>query len=212
MNPITTLFNFIIHIDKYLGLIIQQFGLLTYLFLFGIIFLETGLVIAPFLPGDSLIFVTGTFAALGFLNPILLFFILASAAILGDSLNYYLGNKFGVKLFEKNVLFKEKHLKKTQEFYKKHGGKTIVFARFIPIIRTFAPFVAGIGKMDYIKFLSYNVFGGIVWVALFLFSGYFFGQIPFVKQNLTLLVIIIIVASFIPVIIEYFKLKRENGN
>ncbi len=210
MNPLISLIDFTFHIDKYLGYIISQYGFVAYFILFLIIFLETGLVITPFLPGDSLIFVAGAFAAQNLLNIFLLFFLLSAAAILGDSFNYFLGNYFGKKVFESSRFFKKEYLEKTQGFYKKHGGKTIFFARFVPIVRTFAPFVAGVGKMNYLKFLSYNVVGGIVWVALFLFAGYFFGQIPIVKNNLTLVIILIILSSFIPPIIEYIKVKLKR--
>ncbi len=212
MNTISILFDFLIHIDKYVGIILQNYGALSYAILFLIIFLETGLVITPFLPGDSLIFVAGSFAATGAIDVILLFFILAFAAILGDTVNYWIGSFFGEKVFMKSILFRRDYLQKTKEFYRKHGGKTIILARFIPIIRTFAPFVAGIGKMNYVRFLSFNVVGGIIWVALFTFAGYFFGTIPFVQDNLGWFVWIIIALSVVPVIYEYIqhKLKKKN--
>lgn len=205
---LTILIDFILHIDKYLEILIQSYGILVYLFLFLIIFLETGIVITPFLPGDSLIFVAGTFAAAGSFNIFLLFILLAIAAILGDTLNYWLGNKFGEKVFSRFI--KQEHLGQTRLFFHKHGKKTIVLARFVPIIRTFAPFVAGIGKMEYKTFLSYNIIGGISWVAIFTFAGYFFGNIPIVKNNLNIVIIAIIIISFIPVIREYIKQKKEN--
>jgi membrane-associated protein len=177
--------------------------------LFSIIFFETGLVLTPFLPGDSLIFITGTIAAQGLLNLFLLFFLLCAAAILGDSLNYSIGKYFGEKI-EANRFFKKKYLEMTQKFYEEHGGKTIILARFIPIIRTFAPFVAGISKMEYTRFLSFNVVGGIVWVALFLFSGYYFGLIPFVQNNLTLIVIGVIILSFLPPVFEYLRSRKKR--
>lgn len=208
LSPIDLIY-FIIHVDVYIGNIIQNYGILTYLFLFFIIFLETGLVITPFLPGDSLIFVAGAFSAQGMLNPLLLFFILAIAAILGDTLNYWIGKFFGNKVSSWRFVKKE-YLAKTEDFYKKHGGKTIILARFIPIIRTFAPFVAGIGKMNYPRFLSFNVVGGIVWTALFTFGGYFFGAIPFIKENLGIVTIIIIFASLIPILIELIKEKLKK--
>src|SRR3989338_9006379 len=189
MGLINNLIDFILHIDKYLGVIIQDYGILTYVILFLIIFLETGLVITPFLPGDSLIFVAGTFAAKGYFNVFLLFFILSFAAIIGDTVNYWIG----------------------KNFYEKQGNKTIVIARFIPIIRTFAPFVAGIGKMNYSKFLVYNIIGGVAWVFLFLFGGYLFGEIPFVEKNLTLVIFIIIFISILPPIIEYIRIKRKKA-
>lgn len=203
--------DFIIHIDKYLGIIIEQYGLLTYLVLFAIIALETGFVLAPFLPGDSLLFVAGAFAAKGILNVFLLFFLLAAAAIIGDSVNYWIGKTFGVRLFQNSRFFKQSYLDKTQQFYAKHGGKTIIFARFVPVIRTFAPFVAGVGSMEYLRFLSYNVVGGIIWVALFVFGGYYFGGLPFVEDNLTLVILIIIIASFIPPVIEMIRQRSKKN-
>jgi membrane-associated protein len=207
MSTISSLFNFFVHIDKYLGAILQSYGPLSYAILFIIIFLETGLVITPFLPGDSLIFVAGTFAASGAINITLLFFVLAFAAIIGDSFNYWIGSFFGEKVFAKSKLFRKDYLEKTKKFYREHGGKTIILARFIPIIRTFAPFVAGVGKMEYLRFLSFNVIGATIWVALFTFGGYFFGTIPVVKDNLGWLVWVIILTSFVPVIYEYLKNK-----
>lgn len=212
MISIMTLVDFILHLDKYLAILIQHFGSWTYAILFAVIFCETGLVIAPFLPGDSLLFVCGAFAASGAFSPWILFFLLAAAAILGDALNYQIGAHVGPKVFrERNVRFFNKdHLIETQRFYEKHGPKTIVFARFIPIIRTFAPFVAGIGSMSYWRFATYNVAGAILWVALFVFSGYWFGNVPWVKANLNYVILIIIFASFIPPVIDYVKHWREH--
>ena len=209
MSIFAALFDFILHLDDYLGLIIDTYGNATYLILFLVIFLETGLVITPFLPGDSLIFIAGTFASRGAINIFLLFFILSSAAILGDTLNYWIGSFSGNKI-QNSRLLKREHMNKTKEFYKKHGGKTIILARFIPIIRTFAPFVAGIGKMNYVRFLSFNVVGGVIWVGLFIFSGFYFGQIKFVQENLTLIVIFIVLLSFLPPLIEFFKNKNKH--
>ena len=208
MSLIKNFFNFTFHIDDYLSSIIQNYGALAYLIFFIIIFLETGLVLTPFLPGDSLIFVIGAFAANGVLNIFLLFIILSSAAIIGDTVNYWFGNCFGEKIFSKSRFFKKEYLEMTKDFYHKHGGKTIIMARFIPIIRTFAPFVAGIGKMNYFRFLSFNVISGIAWVSLFLFGGYFFGAIPFVQENLILVVLIIIFISLLPPIIEVLRRKK----
>jgi membrane-associated protein len=209
MLSITDLINFILHIDIYVGAIIQSYGVLTYLILFLIIFLETGIVVTPFLPGDSLIFVAGAFSAQGYLNPFLLFFVLAIAAILGDSFNYWIGKFFGEQVSNWKFVKKE-YLQRTEKFYELHGGKTIILARFIPIIRTFAPFVAGIGKMDYPRFLSFNVVGGIIWTALFTFGGYFFGGISFIKENLGMATLIIIFVSLIPVLIELIREKLKS--
>jgi len=211
MNIIIRGIDFLTNVDKYLGALIQNYGALTYLFLFIIIFLETGLVLTPFLPGDSLIFVAGAFAAKGLISVILLFVILALAAILGDSVNYWLGNFFGEKVFSKIKFFKQEYLERTKTFYERNGSKMIVLARFIPIIRTFAPFVAGIGKMNYFKFLGYNILGGVSWVAVFLFSGYFLGEIPFIEKNLTIIIFIIIIISLIPPALEYLKHKRKKA-
>lgn len=200
--------DFIIHINKYLNLIVSDYGNLTFLFLFLIIFCETGLVIFPILPGDSLLFASGVLAAQGSLNVFYLLIILTFAAILGDSVNYWLGRKGGIKLFNKYI--KKEHLEKTKQFYDKHGNKMIVLARFIPIIRTFAPFVAGISEMSYSKFSFYNILGGIMWVFIFVLGGYFFGNIPIIKNNLSITLLIIIIVSLIPGLIEYIRHKRNN--
>ncbi len=209
MGLIANLIDFILHVDKYIGIIIQNYGIFTYLLMFLVIFCETGLVVTPFLPGDSLIFVLGTFAAKGFLSFLLLFIILCFAAILGDTINYWIGNYFGEKLFSKNRFFRQEYMDKTKNFYEKHGNKTIILARFVPIIRTFAPFVAGIGKMNYFKFLSFNIIGGIAWVSIFLFGGYFFGGIPLIERNLSLVILIIIILSVLPAIVEYLKTRKK---
>jgi membrane-associated protein len=211
MGVINWLIDFVLHIDRHLGAIITNYGILTYLILFVIVFLETGLVVTPFLPGDSLLFVAGTFAAKNYLNIFILFIVFSVAAIIGDSVNYFIGNFFGEKVFMKSRLFKREHLEKTKEFYKKHGGKTIIFARFIPIIRTFAPFVAGIGKMDYYRFFLFNVIGGISWVLIFLFGGYYFGRIPVIEKNLTLVIYTIIFISILPIIIGWMKSKLKKN-
>ncbi|MBS3135588.1 DedA family protein [Candidatus Woesearchaeota archaeon] len=208
MEIATKFLDIILNLDEYLIVLIRDYGLWVYLLLFLIIFCETGLVITPFLPGDSLLFVTGTLAAAGQLNIFILFVLLFAAAILGDTLNYWIGNYFGERVFAKSKLFKAEYLEKTKKFYDKHGGKTIIFARFIPIIRTFAPFVAGIGRMKYPKFLTFNVAGGFLWIFIFLLGGYFFGNFHWVKENLTLVIMIIIVISFIPPVIEYLKHKH----
>ena len=182
----------------------------TYALLFLIIFLETGLVVTPFLPGDSLLFAAGSFAALGVLSPIVLVILLSIAAILGDTVNYWIGHYIGPRAFSGNVRFlKKEYLDKTHEFYEKHGGKTIILARFVPIVRTFAPFVAGVGAMTYSKFILYNVVGGIVWVNIFVWLGYFFGNLPFVKKNFEIAILAIIFLSVMPMVYEFLKAKWE---
>ncbi len=193
---------------------IQQYGLWTYVILFVVIFCETGLVVTPFLPGDSLIFAAGTFAARGDLNVVGLFLGLSAAAVIGDTVNYWIGKIIGPKVFQKenSRVFKKAYLERTHKFYEKYGAETIIIARFVPIVRTFAPFVAGIGRMSYGKFLSYNVVGGVGWVALFTFGGYFFGNIPFVRRNFPLVIIAIIVISLVPAVVEILKHRRgEKG-
>jgi membrane-associated protein len=205
------LMNFVdlfLHLDKYLSVVIENFGIWTYLLLFLVIFIETGLVVMPFLPGDSLLFAAGTFAALGSLNVAGLLLLLSVAAILGDTVNYWIGHFVGPKVFHENIRFvKRKHLERTQGFYEKHGGKTIVLARFVPIIRTFAPFVAGVGSMTYGRFITYNVIGGIVWVWLFTLVGFFFGNLQVVKENFTLAILAIIAISLLPVLFEVLKAR-----
>jgi len=211
MSLIHSFISFFTELDTNLIAVIQNYGILAYPLLFIIVFLETGIVFTPFLPGDSLIFVAGTLAASGLLNIFLLFTILALAAILGDTANYWIGRYFGCGILAQKCL-KQEYLTKTQNFYEKHGGKTIILARFIPIVRTFAPFVAGIGKMRYSRFLSYNIVGGLMWVTLFLFTGFFFGNLPLIKENLTLVILIIIFLSILPAIIEYIKHKKHQKN
>jgi len=202
--------DFILHLDKYLDLIIRSVGIWTYLILFVVIFIETGLVVTPFLPGDSLLFAAGAFAALGSLNVAALFVILALAAVLGDTVNYWIGHYIGDRAFTtKSRFLKREYLERTQAFYEKYGGKTIFLARFVPIIRTFAPFVAGVGKMRYGYFISYNVFGGILWTGLFIFAGYFFGNVPFVRNNFSLVVIAIVLISVVPAVVEVIR-SRKN--
>jgi len=210
MNIILTFIEFILHLDKYLGQIIQDYGTWTYLIMFIIIFMETGFVITPFLPGDSLIFAAGAFAGLGYLHIGVLFAVLAAAAIAGDTANYWIGHFIGPKAFSGSVRFlKKEYLDRTHAFYEKHGGKTIIIARFIPIIRTFAPFVAGVGAMTYPKFIAYNVIGGMAWVALFSFGGYFFGNLPVVQQNFTFVILAIIFISILPAIIEFIRGRQQ---
>ncbi|MBI4447810.1 DedA family protein [Candidatus Woesearchaeota archaeon] len=210
MNWFIELIKFVLHIDKYLDGFVVNYGVGVYLILFGIVFLETGLVVTPFLPGDSLLFVAGTFAASGIMNVLALFFVFTTAAILGDTVNYWIGSYFGEKFFAKSRFFKKEHLERTKEFYKKHGGKTIILARFIPIIRTFAPFVAGIGKMDYARFLAYNIIGGVGWVAILLFAGYYFGAIPIIQNNLMVVTYAIIIISLLPAFIEFLKHVKKK--
>jgi membrane-associated protein len=212
LELINSLIDFILHIDVHLNQLILLYGDWTYAILFLIIFCETGFVVTPFLPGDSLLFAAGTFAAAGALNPIWLFVLLSIAAFLGDTVNYWIGAIIGPKIFHKeNVRFLNKeYLNRTHKFYEKHGGKTIIFARFIPIIRTFAPFVAGIGKMTYLHFISYNIIGGIVWVASFVFAGFYFANLPAVKNNFTLVIFAIIVISAIPPVVEFLRHKFKK--
>lgn len=202
-----------IHLDKYLTTIIQNYGVWTYLILFAIIFCETGLVVLPFLPGDSLIFAAGTLAALGALDIKWLIILMCLAAVAGDTVNYWIGYWVGPKIFQKeNVkLLNKKHLMEAHAFYEKYGGITIILARFMPFIRTFAPFVAGIGTMSYWRFMSYNVIGGIAWINIFGWLGYYFGNLPYIKKNFSLVIIAIVVISVMPAVVEYLKRKRRAG-
>ena len=208
--------DFIIHIDRYLGEIIQHFGVITYAILFVIIFCETGLVFAPFLPGDSLIFAGAAFSAIGSLNVGVFYIVTLLAAFLGDTVNYEIGKKIGLKIEEKEnpKLIKKEYLERTHAFFEKHGGKSIVLARFVPIVRTFAPFVAGSGKMHYFSFLKYNLLGSILWVSLCVGAGYFFGNIEFVKNNFSLVIVAIVLVSVMPiaisVLINKIKAKKEE--
>ena len=211
MDLIHWFVDFFLHLDQHLAEVIQRYGTSTYALLFLIVFLETGLVVTPLLPGDSLLFAAGSFAALGILRFWPLFFLLCAAAILGDTVNYAIGARLGPKVFHypKSRFFNPEHLKKTHAFYEKYGGKTIIIARFVPIVRTFAPFVAGIGAMSYARFLGYNVIGGVLWVSVCLFSGYFFGNLPLVKQNFSLVVIAIVFISLLPAVIEYLRHRAQ---
>ena len=214
MELVKNFIELFLHLDKYLNTVIQNYGTWTYLLLFMVIFCETGLVVTPLLPGDSLLFAAGTFAALGSLNVVWLYILISAAAIAGDTVNYWIGHYVGPKVFYKeNVPFLNKeYLDRTHQFYEKHGGKTIILARFIPIIRTFAPFVAGIGSMTYGRFISYNVFGGLAWVAIFVFGGYYFGNIPVVKNNFTLVILAIIFISVMPAVIEFLNQRYRAGS
>ena len=207
MELLKTLLDIFLHIDKHLSELIQNYGLWTYLIMFTIIFLETGLVVTPFLPGDSLLFAAGTFAALGALDMMWLFVILSIAAIAGDTVNYWIGAYVGPKVFHKEKVrfLNKEYLDRTHQFYEKYGGKTIIIARFVPIIRTFAPFVAGIGSMTYWRFISYNVLGGIAWIVLCTLAGFFFGNLPIVKENFSLVILAIIIISILPGVIEYMR-------
>jgi len=209
MELITSLIDFIVHIDDHLQEIIRNYGGLTYLILFLIVFAETGLVVTPILPGDSLLFAAGTFAALGSLDPVLLTVLLVVAAVVGDGVNYWIGHWIGPKAFSGKVPWlRQDYLKRTEAFYEKHGGKTIILARFVPIVRTFAPFVAGVGRMQYGRFLAYNVVGAVLWVSLCVTAGYFFGNLPFVRENFSLVVLGIIGVSLIPLVIEWIRQRR----
>ncbi len=212
MELIFTLVDFIINIDEHLTELIKYFGGLVYVVLFLIVFCETGLFVTPFLPGDSLIFVVGALAAAGALNLGLVTIVLMVAAILGDTVNYHIGKYLGPKIFKKqNVRFlNRKHLDKAHEFYERHGGRTVIIARFIPIIRTFAPFVAGMGSMTYVRFILYNVVGGVAWVSICIFAGYFFGNIPIVSENFSLVIIAIIFISLLPVLISWLSSRVKK--
>jgi membrane-associated protein len=216
MEIITNLIDFILHLDKHLNYIIEGSGLWCYLIFFLVIFAETGLVVTPFLPGDSLLFALGTLAAAAGspLKVSWLFVALSLAAVLGDSANYSVGKYFGrVILKHEGAWFlKKEHIERTHRFYEKYGAKTIVIARFVPIVRTFAPFIAGVGKMTYLRFFSYNVIGGLLWVTLFVFGGFFFGNIPVIKRNFTLVIFAIIIISILPAVIEVIRQKRQKSN
>jgi membrane-associated protein len=208
MDFINSIIDLFLHLDEHLGELIQKIDVWTYVPLFIVIFLETGIVIFPFLPGDSLLFAAGTLAALpdSPLNVVVLFVVLAFAAILGDTANYWIGHYIGPRVFTEKIPFlKKEYLERTHKFYETHGGITIFLARFMPIIRTFAPFVAGVGAMSYGRFITYNVFGAVVWTALFVFGGYFFGNLEIVQENFSLVIVAIVVISVTPVFIEIAK-------
>ena len=208
---ISTIIDFILHIDQHLAALSAEYGVWIYAILFLIIFCETGLVVTPFLPGDSLLFAAGGIAALGEMNIHLMVALLLVAAILGDAVNFAIGKYFGTRLFANpdSKIFRRAYLDKTHAFYEKHGGKTIIIARFVPIVRTFAPFVAGMGNMHYGRFIRYNIIGAILWVVLFSYAGYFFANIPLVKNNLALVLAAIIVISVLPGVIEVVRARRE---
>jgi membrane-associated protein len=204
---LATFIDVVLHLDKHLQVLVAQYGAWVYLILFVIVFCETGLVVTPFLPGDSLLFVAGTVAAAGGMDVHLLVVLLIIAAILGDTVNYWIGNYLGPRVFhyQDSRWLNRKHLERAHAFYERHGGKTIVIARFVPIIRTYAPFVAGIGAMSYARFVAYNVGGAVLWVASLAYAGYFFGNLPIIKNNLTLVIIGIIILSIMPGVIEYLR-------
>jgi len=208
MGFLKEVIDLFLHLDDYLQTIITSYGAWTYVILFLVIFVETGLVIMPILPGDSLLFAAGTFAALGSFNVWGLLGLLAVAAVLGDAVNYSIGHYLGERAYNIKWI-KRQHLDQTHAFFEKHGGKAIFLARFVPIVRTFAPFVAGIGKMSYAHFATYNVVGGISWVAIFTLLGYFFGNIPFVRSNFELVIVAIVLLSGIPIVYEWLKAKGE---
>ena len=211
MEYLTSFLDFFLHIDDRLTVILRDYGAWTYAILFVIIFCETGLVVTPFLPGDSLLFAAGALAAGGGLHPLPILILLSVAAILGDSVNYSIGSVVGVRAFrEGNRLLKPEYLERTERFYRKHGGKTIVLARFVPIVRTYAPFVAGAGRMPYSEFIVYNVTGGLLWIVLFVMGGFLFGTIPVVQNNFEIVILAIIFLSVMPMIVEYVKHRRSG--
>jgi membrane-associated protein len=210
VDTLHSLLDLFLHLDQHLIELVSQYGGWIYGILFAIVFCETGLVVTPFLPGDSLLFAAGSLAAIGQMNVHLLFVSLTVAAVLGDTVNYACGRYFGEAAFAENArVLKKEYLDRTHRFYEKHGGKTIILARFVPIVRTFAPFVAGAGRMNYGHFFSYNVIGGVAWTAIFIYGGYFFGNLPVVKQNFTLVILAIIFLSILPGIVEYWRHRRQ---
>ena len=210
MELLKQLADVFLHLDTHLSQVIADYGTWTYLILFAIIFCETGLVVTPFLPGDSLLFAAGTFAALGALDIRLLIPLLIVAAIVGDTINYWVGAYIGPRAFEGNLRFlRKEHLDRTRAFYERHGGKTIILARFVPIVRTFAPFVAGVGTMSYPRFITYNVVGAVLWVGLLVLAGFFFGNIPMVRENFTMVILAIIAISVMPMVIEALRTRRR---
>ena len=208
MEFIVNYIDFVLHIDRHLDGLIQTYGTWIYLILFAIIFCETGLVVTPFLPGDSLLFVTGTIAARGSLDLQTTLALLTAAAIIGDNVNYWIGRFVGAKIVERGWVRKE-YLDRTHHFYEKYGGKTVFLGKFLPIIRTFAPFVAGIAKMTYPKFLAFNISGAITWMCVFILGGYYFGNLPFVKNNFTMVILAIIVLSVLPSVFEFIRARRH---
>jgi membrane-associated protein len=206
LEILLTFIDIILHVDKYLDIIIQSFGIWSYVILFVIVFCETGLVVTPFLPGDSLLFAAGALAAIGSFDVALLVIIFSSAAIAGDNVNYWVGHFVGPRM----PFLNKKHLDRTHEFYEKHGGKTVILARFVPIIRTFMPFVTGLGRMTYPRFLAYDIFGGILWPTIFVLSGYYFGNLPFVKKYFSLVVVAIILISVTPILYQIIRMRFQK--
>ncbi len=206
--------DFLLHIDKYLNVIILKFGYWSYVVIFIIIFCETGLVVTPFLPGDSLLFAAGALAGTGSFDPFLLTAVIAVAAIIGDTVNYWIGHFIGPKVFHRDDVrwLNKKHLERAHQFYEKHGGKAIILARFAPIIRTFAPFVAGIARMSYWEFIMFNIIGGIAWPVIFISAGYFFGNLPIVKQYFSIVIAAIVIISIMPIVYEIIKMRMESKN
>ena len=211
MDLLARIVDFVLHIDVHLDQLIRSYGAWTHLILFAIVFCETGLVVMPILPGDSLLFAVGAFSARGSLDLALVLGLLTVAAILGDTVNYWIGHLLGPKVFHRDDVrfLNRKYLERTHQFYEKYGGKTIIIARFVPIVRTFAPFVAGVGAMSYGRFLLYNVVGGVLWIFLFVLGGYFFGNIPIVRRNFTFVILAIIVLSIMPAVFEYLRHRRK---
>lgn len=212
MDFLAYLLDLFLHLDKHLAEIIADYGVWTYAILFAVIYMETGFVVTPFLPGDSLLFAAGSFAALGSFHPLLLYGLLCAASILGDSTNYWIGHFIGPKVLAKedSRIFKKKYLDKTHQFYEKYGGKTVIIARFVPIVRTFAPFLAGVGAMNYPRFIVFCVIGAILWVGGFVWAGYFFGNLPFVRNNFSIVILAIILISVLPGVIEYFRHRKKG--
>lgn len=210
MEILAQLFDIFLHVDRHLGALAADYGAWTYGILFLIVFCETGLVVTPFLPGDSLLFACGTLAGAGALDPHLIFFLLVLAAFCGDNVNYWIGRRVGPAVFEREHtrFFKKEHLLKAHAFYEHHGGKTIILARFVPIVRTFSPFVAGIARMTYAQFLAYSLGGAVLWVSLFVYIGYFFGNLPVIKRNFSLAIVAVIILSILPGVIEYLRQRR----
>lgn len=213
MEFILNAFDFVIHLDHHLRELVQDYGSWTYLIICLVLFCETGLVVTPFLPGDSLLFALGALAATGAMDLGLLFLLLPLAVMVGDNTNYWIGYITGAKIFEKEKIrfIKKEYLERTQKFYDKHGGKTITLARFVPIIRTFAPFVAGVGRMKYWYFLSYSIGGGLLWITIFLLAGFFFGNLPFVKNNFVIVIFGIIAVSLVPAVVEFLRHRSKPG-